>query len=76
MKNEKELIKELLDMRKKGKILVKFYEALRSTAAQPARLHRLGKVHKKRNPLRLVLSIPGSCYHKLNKFLTPFFQKN
>ena len=47
MKNEKELNKELLDMRKKGKIPVKVYEALRSTGAQPARLYGLAKVHKK-----------------------------
>ena len=62
-------------MRKKGKIPVKVYEALRSSGAQPARLHELAKVHKKETPLRPVLSIPGICYHKLNKFLTPFFQK-
>ena len=62
-------------MRKKRKIPVKVYEALRSTGAQPARLFGLDKVHKKDTPLRPVLCIPGSCYHKLNKFLTPFFQK-
>ena len=75
MKNEKELNKEFLDMRKKGKIPVKVYEALRSTGAQPARLYGLAKVHKKETLLRPVLSIPGSCYNKLNTFLTPFFQK-
>ena len=56
-------------------MLVKVYEALRSTGVQPASLYGLTKVHKKETPLRPVLSIPGSCYHKLNKFLTPFFQK-
>ena len=50
-------------MRKKGKIPVKVYEALRSTGAQPARLYGLAKVHKKETHLRPVLSIPGSCYH-------------
>ena len=75
MKNEKKLNKELLDMRKKGKIPVKIYEALRSTGAQPAKLYGLAKVHKKETPLRPVLSIPGSCFHKLNKSLSPFFQK-
>ena len=75
MKNDKELNKELLDMRKKGKIPVKVYEALMSTGAQPARLNGLDKVHKKETPLRPVLSIPGRFYHKLNKFLTPFFPK-
>ena len=47
MKKEKELNKELLDMRKKGKIPVKVYESLRSIRAQPARLYGLAKVHKK-----------------------------
>ena len=62
-KNGKELNKELLDMRKKGKIPVKVYEALRSTGAQQTRLYVLAKVHKKEILLRPVLSIPGSCYH-------------
>ena len=70
MKNEKELNKEHLNMRKKGKIPFKVYEALRSTGAQPAKLYGLAKVHKNETPLRPVLSIPGSCYHKLNNFLT------
>ena len=48
----------------KGKIPVKFYKALRSTGAQPARLYGLAQVHKKETPLRPVLSIPGSCYQK------------
>ena len=42
---------------------------------ETARLYRLAEVHKKESPLRPVLSIPGSCYHKLSKFLNPFFQK-
>ena len=54
---------------------VKVYEGLRSTGAQPARLYGLAKVPKKESPLGPVLSIPGSCCRKLNKFLTPFFQK-
>ena len=61
-------------MRKKGKIPVKVYEALRSTGAQPAKSYGLAKVHKKETSLRPVLSILGSCYHHLNKFLRPFFQ--
>ena len=74
MKNEKELNKVLLDMRKKGKIPVKVYKALRSTRAQREKFYGLAKVHKKETPLIPVLSIPGSCYHKFNNFLTPFFQ--
>ena len=72
---KKKLKKVFLDMRKKVKIPVKVYESLRSTGAQPARLYGLAQVHKKEIPLRPVLSIPGSCYHKHNKFLTPYLQK-
>ena len=46
-------------MRKKGKILVRVYEALRSTGAEPERLYGLAKIHKKETSLRPVLSIPG-----------------
>ena len=74
-KNEKELNKELLVMRKKGKIPIKVYEDLRSTGTQPARFYGLAEVHKKETPLRPAFSIPGSCYHKHNKFPTHFFQK-
>ena len=55
--------------------LTKIYSKLRTTGAQPVELYGLAKVHKKETPHRLVLSIPGSSYHKLNKFLTPLFEK-
>ena len=48
IENKKKLNEELLDLRKKGKIPVKVYEALGSTGAQPARLYGLAKVHKKK----------------------------
>ena len=54
MKYEKEPNKKLLDMRKKGKIPVKVYEALRSTGGQPARMYELFKVQKKETHLRPV----------------------
>ena len=48
---------------------------MRTTGAQPARLYDLAKVHKNETPSRPVLSIPGSSYQNLNKFLTPLFEK-
>ena len=57
-------------------MLVKVNKTLRSTGAQPARLHGLAKAHKKEIHMRPVLSVPGSCYYKFNNFLTPFSQKN
>ena len=47
VKFENELNKEFSDIRKKGEILVKAYEALSFTGAQPARFYGLAKVLKK-----------------------------
>ena len=75
IKNEKQINNSLQNLMKQGKISDKIYQGLRSTGSQPARLYGLAKVHKKDTPLRPVLSIPGSSYENLNRFLTPFFQK-
>ena len=75
LKIEKEINGTLLEMKKQDLISDKIYQKLRTTGAQPARLYGLAKVHKNETPLRPVLSIPGSSYHNLNKFLTPLFEK-
>ena len=72
MKIEKDINKELLAMKKKDEIDEALYSRLRSTEGQPARLYGLAKVHKKRAPLRPVLSLPGSSYEHLNKTLAKF----
>ena len=51
------------------------YQRLRTTGSQPARFFGLAKVHKSGTPLRPVLSMPGSSYENLNKFLSLFFGK-
>ena len=53
----------------------KIYHRLRTTGLQPARLYGRAKVHKIGTPIRPVLSIPGSSYENINKFLSPFFEK-
>ena len=75
IKNEKQINNSLQPLMKQGKISDKIYQRLRSTGSQLARHYGLAKVHKKDTPLRPVLSIPGSSYENLNRFLTPFFQK-
>ena len=59
-------IKRLSD---EDKITSSVYSALRSIGAQSARLYGLAKKHKNGIPLRLVLSLPGCCYDKFNKWL-------
>ena len=60
---------------KQGTISEKSYQWLRTTGLQLARLYGLANVHKSGTPLRPVLSIPGSSYENLKKFLSPFFER-
>ena len=70
---EEEFNRELRSLLAAKKITTGFFEEVKSTGATPARLYGLAKVHKKDTPLRPVLSLPGSCYDKLNKTLAKFF---
>ena len=55
IKVEKDIIKELLAMKKKDEISEALYTRLRSTGAHPARLYGLAKPHKQGTQLRTVL---------------------
>ena len=57
-----------------GEISEEFFQRVRATGSQLARLYGLAKVHKENTPLRPVLSLPGSMYQKLNKELARLFQ--
>ena len=77
MKAKEDINKTILELKKPRKKLIskKIYSKDTTTGAQPARLYGLAKVHKNETPLYPVQSISGSSYHKLNKFLTPLFEK-
>ena len=59
---------------KQGKIS-EIYHRLRTTRSQPATLYGFAKVRKSGTPLRLVLSLPGSSYNNLSKFLSPYIER-
>ena len=59
---------------KQGKVSEKIYQRLRTTGSEPARFYGLAKVHKSSTPLWPLLSISGSSYGILDKFLSPFFE--
>ena len=63
-------------MLRQGNISQQVYYNVKSTGAQSARLYGLVKVHRHRKPLRLILSLPGSCYDCLTRTLSCFFDKN
>ena len=57
LKKEERVKNILISLLKEGKIDEELYYSI----SQPARLHGLPKVHKKKKIVRLVLSIPGSA---------------
>ena len=54
-------------MRDEGKMDEELCKELIPVGSQPPRLYGLAKVHKANTPLRPVLSMPGSAYHKVAK---------
>ena len=75
LKVEEQFNRTLKQLADSEKIPMSLYQHLRSTGAQPARLYGLAKVHKKATPFRPVLSLPGSCYDKINKGLAKLFSR-
>ena len=75
LKIEERFNKSLQTLCEHGSISQAFYQSTRATGSQSARLYGLAKLHKDNVPLCPVLSLPGSCYHKLNKILSRFFDK-
>ena len=66
MLNEEERIQNILkDLRDRDCITEELYQSLRPRGSQPPRLYGLAKVHKQDIPMRPVLSMPGSAYHKV-----------
>ena len=55
----------LQNLHEQGKLDNQTLEELKSGGGQLSRLYGLTKVHKKNIPLRHVLSMPGSPYHKI-----------
>ena len=60
--NNKDVLDNLLE---EGEIDKTLHEGMMPIGSQPARLYGLAKVHKKNTPMRPVLSMPGSAYHKI-----------
>ena len=65
IKEEERIVTTLKNMRDSNRISDKLYEKLNPVGSQPARLYGLAKIHKNAVPLRPVLSMPGSAYHKI-----------
>ena len=75
LKVEDQFNRTLKQLADSEKIPMSLCQRLCSTGAQPARLYGLAKVHKEATPLRPVLSLPGSCYDKINKWIANLFSR-
>ena len=73
-KEQQRVVENLKELKRNGKIDKERYNRLRPTGSQPARLYGLAKVHKNNTPVRPVLSMPGSAYHKIAQQLTGWLQ--
>ena len=65
LSEEKRVKKILKNLMEEGKIDEDLYKDIKPRGSQPARLYGLAKVHKIGTPVRPVLSMPGSAYHKV-----------
>ena len=52
-------------MKKSKEISEELYNKVRPCGSQAARFYGLAKVHKQNTPVRPIVSMPGSAYHKL-----------
>lgn len=65
VKEEEKVLSLLKRLKDEKKISESLFFKLKPTGSQPPRLYGLAKVHKKDIPVRPVLSMPGSAYHKV-----------
>ena len=72
---EDRVVNVLKEMFKAKSISQTLLDKLKPTGSQPPRLYGLAKVHKKDVPMRPVLSMPGSPYDKIGKFLSMYLSK-
>lgn len=70
IKEEDRISAELLNHKKSGHISEELYKSLKPVDSRPAQLYGLAKVHKEKIPLRPIVSIPGTSYHKIGKFIS------
>ena len=75
LKEEERIIDVLKTLGESGDLSKSLIEALKPTGSQPPRLYGLAKVHKTTVPMRPVLSMPGSPYYKIGKYLSKFLEK-
>ena len=75
LKEEERIVNELKTLLKNGDIDDELYNHLRPTGSKPAQIYGLSKVHKDDTPLRPIVSIPGTSYDKIGRFVSKWLEK-
>ena len=75
VKEEERVVDALKTLKDRGKLNEVQFNTLKPIGSQPPRLYGLAKVHKAHIPMRPVLSMPGSAYYKIGKYLSKFLAK-
>ena len=65
IKEEERVRDALKELKESGDIDEALFDKLKPIGSQPPRLYGLAKIHKTNVPVRPVLSMPGSAYHKI-----------
>ena len=65
LKEQERVVDILKTMKENGEIDDILFNSMKPRGSQPARLYGLAKVHKEGVPMRPVLSMPGSAYHRV-----------
>ena len=66
---ENRINKKLKDLKNHEKIDKPIYDKIRPTEATNAKFYRVPKINKDNNPLRPIVSLPGSPTYNLSKYL-------
>jgi hypothetical protein len=75
LKEEERVVNILEEMKEDGRIDEHLFSKIRPMGSQPPRLYGLAKVHKNDVPVRPVLSMPGSAYHRVGEQVAEWLAK-
>ena len=75
LKEEERALSTLKQLREDEKIDETLFKTLKPIGSQPARLYGLAKIHKQSCPVRPVLSMPGSLYHRIGVQIAEWLSK-
>ena len=75
IKKEERITDLLKKLKDRGKIDEPLYRRLKPRGSKPAQIYGLAKVHKNEIPLRPIVSIPGTSYDQIGKYVSKWLER-